>query len=307
MKNLMLLFGVTLAKRFTNSQKRIFYTQIEPFFKKLGYKFEFRESGKSLSRITNLLIGDISSAQYIVVCPYDTPSRSLIPYKYYPFKWSENLRQENKELFLRSIIFIIICVFAYISLNYFSNLTSFLMILAIISLSALLFFCYKLIAGFANPINFNRNSASIALIAALAEKAAANKNVGFVLLDKNTSTNAGLKALAEEKRLKNKICLYLDCVSDGEKLVIAHQTAANPEAEKLITLLKEIDLVDFIIKRDQLGDTNIQFFPKMLHICTGTFEGKEFLVRNTRSRRDMKVNIPKLEKLRDGLLNYIQG
>ena len=141
MKDLMMLFGVTLAKRYTNRQKRIFYSQLEPFLEKMGYTIKYQQLQKKLIRVKNILIGDIYKAQYVVLCPYDTPSRSLLPYKYYPFNSSKNLQQENKELLLRSLIYIGSCVVAYFVVNQFLMLTTILKIFVIVVLVCLLIFC----------------------------------------------------------------------------------------------------------------------------------------------------------------------
>lgn len=62
MKDLLMLFGVTLAKRYTNRQKRFFRSQVEPFFKKLGYTVEFQAVKKKLIHVSNILIGDVHKA-----------------------------------------------------------------------------------------------------------------------------------------------------------------------------------------------------------------------------------------------------
>ena len=184
MKDLMMLFGVTLAKRYTKSQKRIFFTQAEPFYNKLGFAVEIQTSQKKLAQVSNILIGDIHKAQTIVLCPYDTPSRSLLPYKYFPFNLSDNLAQENKELFLRSLIYVLSCFLAYFVFNQFVVLSLFLKTLSIFLLAVLILFCYKLIVGIPNPVNFNKNSASLALLAALAQKTRNDPKIAYVLLDK---------------------------------------------------------------------------------------------------------------------------
>ncbi len=74
-----MLFGVTLAKRYTNRQKKVFFSQVEPFFTNLGYTVTVQENKKKWLRVFNILIGDICKAQYIVLCPYDNPSKSLLP------------------------------------------------------------------------------------------------------------------------------------------------------------------------------------------------------------------------------------
>ncbi len=305
MKNLLMLFGVTLAKRYTKPQKRIFYSQAEPLFKNLGFKIQLQTIKKKLLQVSNIIIGDISRAKYLVVCPYDTPSRSLLPYKYFPFNLSKNLAQENREVFLHSFIYIACSLVAYFVFNHFLSFSTLGKVSSAGFFLCLIVLCYRLIVGIPNKVNFNRNSASIALMAALAERLGKNKNVAYVLLDNTVSSNTGWRIFADEAILKNKIIIYLDCVSYGEKLVCAHSLASSPEANRLVELLPNVDVIDQVVPEAQLKDTKLQHFPKMLHICTGTIEDHYFFVRNTRSKNDFKVDMPRLEILCEGLQKYL--
>lgn len=305
MKDLLMLFGVTLAKRYTNRQKKVFFSQVEPFFTNLGYTVTVQENKKKWLRVFNMLIGDICKAQYIVLCPYDTPSKSLLPYTYYPYNLSKNLRQENQELFLRSLVYMTSCLVAYFMFKQYANLNTFLKIASIIFFVSLIVFCYWLIVGIPNSINFNRNSASVALVASLASHTRGNGNVAYVLLDDTVSSNVGWRIFADDKNLKNKTIVYIDCVSCGEKLVCAHSQAADHEAKKMVQCLSKLDLMDHVFTDKQLKDTNLQYFPVMLHLCSGTIEDHYFVVRNTRSRKDFKVDVSRLETLCEGLQKYL--
>ena len=308
MKEQMMLFGVTLAKRYTRAQKRIFYSQAEPLFKELGFSFEFQQSQSRLSQITNLIIGSLAQAQYIVLCPYDTPAKSLLPYQYYPFNWSENARQENRDIFLQTLFYIAVCGLAYLVAAHFLVLALWLKIISALVLSSLLIYSYMLIVGIPNPINFNRNSASLALLLSLAQHTHRTKKVAYVLLDKNTSSNAGLKLLAESQMIKNQNLIFLDCLANGKDIVCAHEPASHAESQKLIAALSKINLIDHQFENaDRMKDTNLQIFPNMLHLCVGEVENRKFLVRNTRSKKDFKVDISRLELLREGLIKYLEG
>jgi hypothetical protein len=307
MKDLLLLFGVALAKRYTYRQKKFFFEQVKPFFSKLGYKVTLRENKQKLIRISNIFIGDIHKARYVILCPYDTPSRSLLPYKYYPFNLSENLHQERIELFLRSLIYIGSCLCAYFTFKHFLMFHIVVKVLSILFFIGIIYFCYRLITGIPNPVNFNRNSASVALIAALVGRVKYQSNTAFVFLDNTISSNAGLRFFAEDEILKNKVFIYLDCIAYGEEFVCAHNRNTNSEAEKLVSFLKGMDVIDKGFPEEQLKGTNLDLFPKLLHLCAGAIEDHYFVVRNTRSKKDFKVDVPRLEILCTGLANYLGG
>lgn len=305
MKNLLMLFGVTLAKRYTKRQKRIFYSQAEPYFKNLGFSVKLQTIKKKLLEVSNITIGDINRADHLIVCPYDTPSRSLLLYKYYPFNLSKNLTQEKREVFLHSFIYILSSLIAYFVFRQYLTFSILMRVLSIFLFACLIFFCYRLIVGIPNPVNFNRNSASIALAAALAERLKKNRNVAFVLLDNTASSNTGWRVFADDESLKNKNIIYLDCLASGENLVCAHSRATIPQARKLAEKLAGVNVIDQVVPDGQIKDTKLQYFPQMLQICTGTIEDHYFFVENTRSKRDFKVDIPRLENLCDGLFKYI--
>lgn len=305
MKNLLMLFGVTLAKRYTKRQKRIFYSQAEPYFKNLGFSVKMQTVKKKLLEVSNIVIGDINRADHLIVCPYDTPSRSLLPYKYFPFNLSKNLAQENREVLLHSFIYILSSLLAYFVFRQYLSFSMVMRVLSIVLFACLLFFCYRLIVGIPNPVNFNRNSASIALAAALAERLQKKRNVAFVFLDNTASSNTGWRVFADEEGLNNKNIIYLDCLASGENLVCAHSRAAIPQGRKLAEKLAGLNVIDQVVPDAQIKDTKFQYIPQMLQICTGTIEDHYFFVENTRSKRDFKVDIPRLEHLCDGLINYI--
>jgi len=303
-----MLFGVTLAKRYTKAQKRIFYSQAEPLFKELGFSFEYQQSQSRISPITNIIIGNLAQAQSIVLCPYDTPSRSMLPFQYYPFNWSDNARQENREIFLQTFFYISVCALTYFFAAHINVWALWQKIIGVAAMSILLFYSYRLIIGIANPINFNRNSASLALLFSLAQRTRRTKKVAYILLDKNTGSNAGLKMLAESQRIRHQQLIFLDCLANGNDIVCAHEPGTNAEAQKLIAALPQLALIDRQFEDDgRIKDTNLQIFPNMLHLCVGEVENRKFMVRNTRSKKDFRVDIPRLEILREGLTKYLEG
>ena len=118
----------------------------------------------------------------------------------------------------------------------------------------------------------------------------------------------GLKILVQDERIKSQRFVYLDCLAFGENLVCAHAPASAAEAQKLIAALSKIELIDHQFEDEgRIKDTNLQVFPNMLHLCVGDIENRKFLVRNTRSKKDFKVDISRLETLREGLIKYLGG
>lgn len=307
MKDLLMLFGVTLAKRCTKRQKRIFYSQVVPFFEKLGYSVDFQKSDGRFNQTSNLIIGNIAKSKTVIVCPYDTPTTTLLPYKYYPFNWKNNLNQENFNLGLNFVIYVLFGGLLFYFLNYFSHQNSLLSISGTILLVLLVFLSYSIIGGIPNPVNFNKNSASLALLASIAQRISNDPSVSFVLLDNNVSSSTGLKLLTKNEQIKNKFLIYLDCVTLGDKIACIHNQESNSVASDLEKCLSDLNIIDKMITDERGKDTNLQLFPRMVHICAGSVKNQHFVVLGTRSKKDFKVDIPQMEKIQKGLLTYLKG
>ena len=83
MKDKMMLYGVTLARRFNNKQKEIFLNEVITNCNKLNKKTSFMTMHNKVNHVCNLVINDLKSAKTIVCASYDTASKVILPnYKY---------------------------------------------------------------------------------------------------------------------------------------------------------------------------------------------------------------------------------
>ena len=302
-----MLFGVTLAKRCTRRQKAIFCSQIIPLFEKLGYVVTFQKAQGMLDQTTNLVIGNIKTARTVVMCPYDTPTRTLFPYKYYPFNWKNNLRQETIHLGINFVIYLILGGLVFSILSYLSGAHTVFSAIGSVVFVLLILFSSALIGGLPNTVNLNKNSASLALVVWLAQQLAESTCTCFVLLDHNASSSAGLRLLAKEESIQNKFVIYLDCVANGEEFAFVHDELATTDVNRLVDSFSDLVITDKLIPSDKKRETSLQFFPRMVHICVGSIERQRFVVKDTRSKKDFQVNLPQLEKIQEGLLSFLKG
>jgi len=307
MKDLMLLFGVNIAKRYSQRQKRIFFSQAIPYFQDLGYQVEFQENSNKHSKLANILIGDLKAAHTWVLAPYDTPTRTLLPYRYYPFNRQENIRQDNLDIALHLLIYLLLCVLVWFFSSQFGALSMAQRVIGIVILALLFLFSSWLISGIPNLFNFNKNSASVALVASLAKANSGNRGVAYVLLDKAVSSYEGINALSKAFPGHGKTILYLDCVADGEKMTVAFGQNTGKKAQPLLRQLTDLQPIVKEFQDLRLEDNYFKYFPNMITICCGSIVKQRFVVLGTRSRKDMKVDIPRLERLRDGITAYLGG
>lgn len=297
MKDKMMLYGVTLARRFNNKQKEIFLNEVITNCNKLNKKTSFMTLHNKVNHVCNLVINDLKSAKTIVCASYDTASKVILPnYKYYPFNPKLNVKQESYNLFLEVVISALLLVLAYMIVIKTINMTLWIKILGIVCCVIIVLYCFfALFKGRANVFNFNRNSAAIALIMHLVEHVD-NDKVAYVLLDKSCNSYEGLKLLKENVSDHQTIIL-LDCIADGEKTVVAHNNV------DVSALLKE----GYIDKKFDDTDNTLGYFNKCIMICKGSIADHRFIVKNTRSKKDYRVDVDALNVLYEDLKAYLEA
>ncbi len=310
MKNLMMLYGVTLGKRFTKRQKAYFMAEINETYPKLGFPIQFQDVKQRFFTMRNVIAGNLNAADIVFVAAYDTPSKSFLPnYKYYPFHTEKNLNMEYFNLIAQIIIAIVSAFMSYACLKLFFNnnglsripyiiLTIFFAILALYETKA-----------HPNVFNFNRNSASLAVMERIARECKGDSNIAFVFLDQAVSSFEGLKLLKERCNVQNKKFILLDCIASGEKILVAHRENTENSAKKLIEKAKKYKLeIKNKVYSDEKAEKNVLAFAKnMLYIVSGTIEKNEFIVKNTKSKKDIVVDINRLDEIAKLLIEFVQN
>ncbi|GFP76437.1 hypothetical protein bsdtw1_02540 [Clostridium fungisolvens] len=298
----MMLFGVTLSKRYTFKQKKIFLSETHQYFQNLDYEISYQNNKSKLKSVTNMVIGELDKANVVVVCAYDTPSSVLLPnYLYYPFNIKKNLAQENINLVLQFVLMGLCFSAIYFLVSPFNTFSSIGKIIVSLLCGILGFIAYKLMQGSANKVNFNRSSASVALIGKLAEELKGNNDIAFVLLDQNINSYEGLKLLKKELKNSRKLILYLDCLAYGTYLVCAHNEKMKETADQLIYHLKPLNIINKTYKPERYEETMLKFSTNMLVLTNGEIINEQLAVKNTRSRKDYQLDIKRLESIEKGL------
>lgn len=306
MKDLMMLFGVTLAKRYTVKQKNIFLSQAHQYFVNLGYKINYQSTKSKLNSVTNMVIGDIDKADIAVVCPYDTPSSVVLPnYLYYPFNTKKNLQQENINIIIQFILMALCFAGIYFLFLPFNTYSASFKTVSVIICGILAFISYKLMKGSPSKVNFNRCSASVALIAKLAGELKNHENIAFVLLDKSVNSFEGLKLLQQELKNSKKKILYLDSLASGEKLVCAHGEEMNETAALLVHHLESLNIINRTYEPQRCEEIMLRFSSGMLVLTSGEIIHGQLAVRNARSGRDYELDMDRLEKIEERLEAFL--
>lgn len=100
-----------------------------------------------------------------------------------------------------------------------------------------------------------------------------------------------------------------DCISSGEKLLVAHRKNTDGSAEKLIETAKVngIELKNKMYSDEKAGKNILTFEENMMYVVSGDIEKNEFVVKDTKSKKDIKVDINRLENIAKTFIEFAQN
>ncbi len=177
---------------------------------------------------TNILLGDGEKAEVLITAHYDTPPVLPIPNVVTPL---------NVPMFLLYQVGVVLGMFALIAavgallglLTKNGEIAAAAARLCCLGVFALMMF------GPANPHNANDNTSGVAAVLATLEKLepAQREKVAFVLFDNEEKGMLGSAAFARKHPAlrKNALTLNLDCVGDGEHILLLGHKRARERAE----------------------------------------------------------------------------
>lgn len=294
MKDKMMLFGVTLSMRYTKKQKSCFFEEIIRRCNQLKVQYSFIDEHKLFNHVTDLTIGDISKAKTIVMAYYDTPAKTtLFHYRYAPFYPKNNANQEKIQLLIKLALFIVVGLICYgliIGNSMFFGLDQMLLyiVLAVVCSLTIIMSYPK-----GNKVNFNANSAAIALLMKCVETLKTD-DIAYVLYDRGCIGYDGL-AILGEKINKDARVIILDSVAIGKQTVIAYKNT-SVDSEKLS---------DFTLKKYENPHNALSFFDHCIQVSCGEIINHQFYVANTRSKNDYQVDIENMNLIYETLVNVL--
>lgn len=179
-----------------------------------GLAFKVEESG-SLMTSRNIIIGDPENADHIVTAHYDTCARMILP----NFITPRNIVMYLVYQILLSAILLAPAFAAMFLLMRFTDLD----FAPLLVFYALLFApVYLLMAGPANPHTANDNTSGVICVLMSAIQNKGNRRIAFILFDNEELGLLGSAAYAKSHRdiAANKPVINLDCISDGENILL---------------------------------------------------------------------------------------
>jgi hypothetical protein len=307
MKDLLLKYGVLLAKRYRLRDKLLFLESFIEDLKVLGYPIEAQSKRIHFEKIANLYVGDLSKAKVVFVAAYDTPIKTLVPNQnYYPIKPEKNYVADNIALLANYALAIVLLMGFYVVASRFNDLILIQKIIAVLLGLGLLIGSFVLMSGLSNRLNHNRNSVSVVLALSLA-KSLKNKKVAFIFVDKGVSSLMGYGVVSQwlsDKGLVPNIIL-LDALASGDTLVLAHSKQNQKFADDISSAQDMPVILDKPLSDERIDKMVLKYFTRSVLLTSGIIEDKELVVKNTRTKHDYRVNLDRLDAIKAGLENYI--
>lgn len=223
--------------RKTKKQKSAFIEYVRSIAEQNGYECKVE---KGTFGVRNIVVGSPESAKAVYTAHYDTCPRLPFP---------NFITPKNIFIYLLYQLLIVAAFFAVSFLIGFGIgfAVGFLnvdeqwlsLIYRILVLSLYFLFMFFLLAGPANKHTANDNTSGVATLLDIMTSLPqdSKENVAFVFFDLEETGLFGSSSFASKhkKCMKDKLLLNFDCVSDGDKILLA----VNKKARKFVPLLEE--------------------------------------------------------------------
>ena len=218
--------------RQTKKQKADFRAAVQSYLEGLDYQVT-EEKGSSGSR--NVIIGDPEKAKYLVTAHYDTPARLPFPNFITPCSFLPFL---GYQIIITALLFLPPIAVSAI----FAMLTGDADLASMVWYPLLLAECALMLIGPANPNNANDNTSGVVTVLEIARTLPENQRhkVCFVLFDLEEAGLVGSASYYKKhkKAARNQLVLNLDCVGDGDHLMMFPTKTLKKDRKKLTSLYK---------------------------------------------------------------------
>ncbi len=218
--------------RKSRKQKQAFTDAVQEYAANLGYPSNAETDAFGLR---NLVVGDPASARYLVTAHYDTCARRLLPTLFSPCNfWTFSGYHFLLAAYIAVLPLVIGLLLAFALPNAIIGMTlGCLLVCVNIAL---------LIAGPANPRNANDNTSGVITLLEILRTLPANQRhkVCFVLFDLEEVGLLGSSAYRKAHKLETngQIVINLDCIGDGDHLMMFPTKCLRKNRQKLTALYK---------------------------------------------------------------------
>lgn len=303
-----MLYGVTLGCRYKPTEKELFRKEVKERYRQYNLPIEELVVQNKTTSLTNVVAGNLDEADILIGASYDTPTRVKLPnFLYFPLHTDKNLAEGKKEILFRLFLLVLFGISSAVCFFLFTKFSGWMKFLFLTVMISLVFFSINSLLYKKNQVNFNRNSASLAILAQVAESLKENHDlkVAYVFLDRQVDSLEGLQSFYEEKEVKEKQFFLLDCLSFGEKIIIAHQKPSL-SVDRFLSIGKEKKLS--LLEKLYTGEKNKQnptfFSENLYYLVSGEVEKGEFVVKHSRTKKDVALNIEQVKQIAETLCEF---
>lgn len=216
--------------RKNRKQKSLFRDAIAFYVKTLGYDCKI-EKGRNGAK--NIVIGNPATARYLITAHYDTPAGMFLPNLVTPCNFFVYLLYQ----FLLVGAFVAVAVGVGVLGSLLFDNSDLGKLCAMAAYWALLL---MMMFGPANKRNCNDNTSGVVTVLETAKSVPADKrnNVCFILFDLEEAGLVGSSSYQKnhKKQTKDQIIVNLDCVGDGNEIVMFPTKKLKKNRQLLDTL-----------------------------------------------------------------------
>ena len=253
----------------------------------------------------NIIIGDIEEAEVVFTAHYDTPPTSIIP----------NLMMPLNKILLYTyhfgffIILAVVCIIIAkaISMSLTNQYIEWVIIYLILYFSSFIF----LMRFFTNKNNYNDNTSGVATILSLAKKNINNKKIAFILFDNEEKGLEGSKAYNKHhQNMKDKLVINLDCVGNGEHIIVVSKELAMKNNNYLLLKNSLIDNENYQVHYYSNKEGSSNSDQKSFDQGIGIMACKKnkligYYTARIHTNKDTVVNEDNIEYLTEKLTNFV--
>lgn len=292
--------------RKSKKQKQAFRDAVQSYAEKLGYSVRM-EQGSMNSQ--NVLIGDPETAEYLVTAHYDTPAALWVPNLMIPC---------NPVMFVLSQIAISLLILApaFVLTILSALLWPETMLWYPVMMVSMILCMVLMMAGPANRNNANDNTSGVTTVLEIAASIPENlrSKVCFVLFDLEEMGMVGSSSYRKKHKAAsdNQIVLNLDCVGDGDTIVLIPSKKIRQDAEKLArltALTRKCGKKRVRIRRKGFAffPSDQMQFPNGVGICALRKNKLCHYAARIHTSRDTVLEYTNVNILRACLISYISG
>ena len=291
------------------AQKAAFRNWLSAALETHGYDVR-TESGGSLIKSNNVIVGDPETAKVVYTAHYDTCA--VLPFPNF-------ITPQNLLLYLLYQILIVVPMFVLaigaeiLLLFLWDGAPMWLAMLVVYAVLA--FFIWWMMAGPANKHTMNDNTSGVATLMeiALSLPAEHRSDVAFIFFDNEEKGLLGSSLFKKKHgtKMKNTLVINFDCVSDGDYIQFYPNKALKADTKILALLEKSFcsdteKLVE-VVKGFGFYPSDQKAFVKGIGVAAMHKGPLGYWLGRIHTKRDTVFDTQNIELLRSGALNFVSS